>query len=146
MSTVEFYIARRPFKTVGKFFEVGSIIEDPTEIRLFKTKVSDKKIVRVTEDNLLSIAEYIASRTGVSPLEKYQKYVEGLKGIKPDEVKPDEVKPDEVKPDEVKSDEVKPDEVKPDEVKPEPVKQAVGPAKVVTPAKVAKVAKVITKG
>jgi hypothetical protein len=49
---------------MGKFYGVGSIIEDPTAIKLFKSKVAEGKIIEVTEDNLQSVAAYIKARSG----------------------------------------------------------------------------------
>ena len=70
------YIVKRPFKTVGKVFLLGSVITDPTEIRLFKSKVKEGKIIEVKETDLPRIAEYVESRTGVNPTELFQSYIE----------------------------------------------------------------------
>ena len=50
------YVVKKPFKSMGKFYSVGSIIEDPTAIKRFKSKVNEGKIVVVTEGNLQSVA------------------------------------------------------------------------------------------
>ena len=67
------YVVKRPFKSLGKFYGVGSIIEDPTAIKRFKSKVAEGKIIVVTEDNLQSVAAYIKARSGVNILPGFTK-------------------------------------------------------------------------
>ena len=76
---------------MGKFYGVGSIIEDPTAIKRFKSKVNEGKVIVVSEDNLQTVAAYIKARSNVDILPRFTK-------TKPDEPKPDEPKPDEPKP------------------------------------------------
>lgn len=59
------FVVKRAFKSVNKVYAVGSIIEDPTTIRLFKSKVNEGKIVAVNEQNINHIAEYIYNRVGI---------------------------------------------------------------------------------
>ena len=76
---------------MGKFYGVGFIIEDPTTIKRFKSKVNEGKVIVVSEDNLQTVAAYIKARSNVDILPRFTK-------TKPDEPKPDEPKPDEPKP------------------------------------------------
>lgn len=67
------YVVKRPFKSMGKFYGVGSIIEDPTAIKRFKSKVNEGKIIVVSEDNLQAVAAYIKARSNVDILPKFTK-------------------------------------------------------------------------
>ena len=58
-------VVKRPFRTNGVYYPVGSIIKDPTGIRLYKTKVKEGKILVVTEQNYLDIARLLYVRYGV---------------------------------------------------------------------------------
>jgi hypothetical protein len=86
------YIVKKPFKSMGKFYGVGSIIEDPTAIKRFKSKVNEGKVIVVSEDNLQTVAAYIKARSNVDILPRFTKTKP-----KPDEPKPNEPKPDEPK-------------------------------------------------
>ena len=67
------YVVKKPFKSMGKFYGIGSIIVDPTVIKRFKSKVNEGKIIVVTEDNLQTIAAYIKARSGVDILPGFTK-------------------------------------------------------------------------
>jgi hypothetical protein len=67
------YIVKKPFKSMGKFYGVGSTIIDPTVIKRFKSKVNEGKIIVVTEDNLQTVAAYIKARSGVDILPGFTK-------------------------------------------------------------------------
>lgn len=101
------YVVKKPFKSLGKFYNVGSIIEDPTAIKRFKSKINEGKVIVVTEDNLQSIAAYIKARSGVDILPGFTK-TETIDDRLPGKQKPDEPKPDEPQPDEPQPDEPKP--------------------------------------
>lgn len=58
-------VVSRPFKSAGVFYPVGSIIEDPTAIKLYKTKVKDKKIIDVDEHNVDDVSYYLLAKHGV---------------------------------------------------------------------------------
>ncbi|NLI59424.1 MAG: hypothetical protein GX387_13130 [Clostridium sp.] len=100
------YVVKKPFKSMGKFYGVGSIIVDPTAIKRFKSKVNEGKVIVVTEDNLQSVAAYIKARSGVDILPGFTKTetidVRLPKDPKPDKPKPNEPKPNEPKPNEPK--------------------------------------------
>lgn len=70
---------------MGKFYGVGSIIEDPTAIKRFKSKINEGKVIVVSEDNLQSVAAYIKARSNVDILPKF---------AKPTKTKPTEIKLD----------------------------------------------------
>ena len=91
------YVVKKPFKSMGKFYGVGSIIEDPTAIKRFKSKVNEGKIIVVTKDNLQSVAAYIKARSGVDILPGFTK-TEPTDNRLPNEPKPEEPKLDEPKP------------------------------------------------
>ena len=56
---------------MGKFYGVGSIIEDPTAIKRFKSKVNEGKVIVVSDDNLQIVAAYIKARSNVDNLPKF---------------------------------------------------------------------------
>jgi len=91
------FVVKKPFKSMGKFYGVGSIIEDPTAIKRFKSKVNEGKIIVVTKDNLQSVAAYIKARSGVDILPGFTK-TEPTDNRLPNEPKPEEPKLDEPKP------------------------------------------------
>jgi hypothetical protein len=86
------YVVKKPFKSMGKFYGVGSIIEDPTAIKRFKSKVNEGKVIVVSEDNLQTVAAYIKARSGVDILPGFTKtkHTETKLDQKP---KPEEPKP-----------------------------------------------------
>jgi len=67
------YVVKKPFKSMGKFYGVGSIIEDPTIIKRFKSKVNEGKVIKVSDDNLQTVAAYIKARSGVNILPGFTK-------------------------------------------------------------------------
>ena len=67
------YVVKKPFKSMGKFYGVGSIIEDPTAIKRFKSKVNEGKVIVVSEDNLQTVAAYIKARSNVDILPRFTK-------------------------------------------------------------------------
>ena len=67
------YVVKKPFKSMGKFYGVGSIIEDPTAIKRFKSKVNEGKVIKVSDDNLQTVAAYIKARSNVDILPKFTK-------------------------------------------------------------------------
>jgi hypothetical protein len=95
------FVVKKPFKSMGKFYGVGSIIEDPTAIKRFKSKINEGKIIAVTEDNLQSVAAYIKARSGVDILPGFTK-IETTDDRLPKEPKPKESKPKGPKPKEPK--------------------------------------------
>ncbi len=82
------YVVKKPFKSMGKFYGVGSIIEDPTAIKRFKSKVNEGKVIVVSEDNLQTVAAYIKARSNVDILPKFAKPTETK--TKPTEVELDQ--------------------------------------------------------
>ena len=82
---------------MGKFYGVGSIIEDPTAIKRFKSKVNEGKVIVVSEDNLQTVAAYIKARSNVDILPKFTK-TKLIDDKLPEEPKPEEPKPEEPKP------------------------------------------------
>ena len=78
-------IVKRPFTTNGEFYAVGTVIADPTAIRLYKSKVREGKIVEVNEHNLPKLTEWLESRTGIDFTESFEAALE--EALKPkDEV------------------------------------------------------------
>ena len=67
------YVVKKPFKSMGKFYGVGSIIEDPTAIKRFKSKVNEGKVIVVSDDNLQAVAAYIKARSNVDILPGFTK-------------------------------------------------------------------------
>lgn len=60
------YVVRRPFRNLGKVFTVGSIIEDPTVIKHFKSRLAEGKIIVVDEHNYTARAKYFKDKFGVT--------------------------------------------------------------------------------
>ena len=58
------FVVRRPFKSLGKCFTVGSTLE-PTDCKLFKTKVAEGKIIEVTENNYETLKSFFQQKFGV---------------------------------------------------------------------------------
>ena len=63
--TLSVKVVRRPFKTRGKVYPAGTIIENPAGIPLYKSKVGEGKIVEVDEHNIERVATYLKYRRGV---------------------------------------------------------------------------------
>lgn len=55
------YVVRRPFRNLGVMLEPGSVVE-PASIKRFKTRLKDRYIVEVTQDNFKSWQEYFKGR------------------------------------------------------------------------------------
>ena len=45
------YVVRRPFKSYGKAFTYGDIINGRSDVELFKAKVAEGRILEVTDAN-----------------------------------------------------------------------------------------------
>lgn len=59
------FVVRRPFKAHGILHNVGEVIDDPTSIKLFRSRLSDRDIIELFPDNELenlSWLEYLESR------------------------------------------------------------------------------------
>jgi len=67
------YVARRPFKSNGVFYEAGSIIKEPAEVKRLRGKLADRKIVRVTKDNYSAFASFMQDKRNVSIEEALKK-------------------------------------------------------------------------
>lgn len=59
------YVVRRPFKCFGKCFTTGDVIKDVTVVKGFKSKLVDRKIIEVTEQNYESMKVYFKQKFGV---------------------------------------------------------------------------------
>lgn len=55
-------VVKRPFKSLGKYYAVGTVITDPTAIKRFNGKLAEGKIVNVTEQTYDSIAKYFKEK------------------------------------------------------------------------------------
>ena len=62
---MKLFVVKRGFKSLGKMYNAGSIITDPADIKLFKTKLKHKQIVEVTEENKEEIIYYFKARVGI---------------------------------------------------------------------------------
>lgn len=78
-------VVKRPFKSGGQFYAVGTVIEDPTALRLFKQKVADGKILLVTEQNLESTIHYFTVKHDLPDFGK--DITAALEKVKPKPVK-----------------------------------------------------------
>lgn len=59
------YVVRRPFKCFGKCFTPGDVVKDVTRVKGFKSKLVDRKIIEVTEQNYESMEVYFKQKFGV---------------------------------------------------------------------------------
>lgn len=83
------YVVRRPFKSYGKAFTYGDIINGPSDVKLFKAKVAEGKILEVTDANYEHLSVYFKTKYGVElpSLKQDNKEVINLaKDEKPDKV------------------------------------------------------------
>lgn len=59
------YVVQRSFKCFGKCFNPGDIIANVTEVKHFKEKLVDRKIIEVTEQNYDTMVAYFKQKFGV---------------------------------------------------------------------------------
>lgn len=59
------YVVKRPFRNLGMVYTVGSVITEPTEIKRFKGRIAEGKILEVTEQNFEKYARYFTDKYGV---------------------------------------------------------------------------------
>ena len=59
------YVVRRSFKCFGKCFTPGAVITDVARVKGFKSKLVDRKIIEVTEQNYESMNVYFKRKFGV---------------------------------------------------------------------------------
>lgn len=57
-------VVKRPFRTGGKVYSAGEIV-DPADITLFKNKMREGKIIMVDEHNLDEVATYLKHRYNI---------------------------------------------------------------------------------
>lgn len=84
------YVVKRPFRSNGKWFHVGDILEDLGVVKLGKIKVSEGKLVRIPKDkeSLNHFIDYFKARTGIDLAERLAERVsKGSRSAEP--VKPD---------------------------------------------------------
>lgn len=62
---MQLWVVKRSFRSNLGWHPVGSIITDPTGIRLFKLKVSDGKVVEITDNNLENLTDFFKVRIGI---------------------------------------------------------------------------------
>ena len=84
LSIKSIYVVRRAFKSKGVFYAAGSIISEPADIKRFRSKLADRKIVLVTKRNYQEVAGYILNKSGISILSK----LEETFADEPDHVEP----------------------------------------------------------
>lgn len=59
------FVVRRPFKSYGKHYTYGDVINNPSDIKLFKSRFAEGKILEVTESNYDNMAVYFKSKFNV---------------------------------------------------------------------------------
>lgn len=107
------YVVRRAFRNLNQMMVPGSEIE-PGTVKLFKTRLRERQIIEVSEQDFDKWNEYFLKKYG-TPIKRLET-----------EAKTDEVKTEEAETDEAKTDEVKTEEVK--AVKAKPAAKAVAKA------------------
>lgn len=63
-------IVKRPFKSNGIYYTAGSLIDDPSVIRNFNTKVMGGKIIQVSKDSDPAIIKELEARFNIKINEK----------------------------------------------------------------------------
>ena len=58
-------VVKKPFKSIGKVYTVGSVITDPTAIKRLKGKIAEGKIIEVTEHTYDSTSKYFKAKYNV---------------------------------------------------------------------------------
>lgn len=56
------YAVKRPFKSLGEFYAVGSIVSEPTAIKHFKSRLGAGDIIVVTEQNYDTCKAYFKGK------------------------------------------------------------------------------------
>lgn len=69
------YIVVRTFRDANGVFGVGSIV-DPTSVRTFRSRLQQRHIVDVQEDNVEEWARYFKNRHGIDLSEKLKEYID----------------------------------------------------------------------
>lgn len=59
------FVVKRPFRNRGKVLTAGSVITDPADIKRFKGRLAEGKIINVTEQTYDNIAKYFKQKHGV---------------------------------------------------------------------------------
>jgi hypothetical protein len=59
------YVTRRAFKSAGICYSPGDVIRNIAKVKHFKSKLSERKIVAVTEQNYDAMAAYFKQKFGV---------------------------------------------------------------------------------
>lgn len=99
------YVVRRAFRNLNQMMVPGSEVE-PGTVKLFKTRLRERQIIEVSEQDFDKWNEYFLKKYG-TPIKRLETE------IKTDEVKTEEAKTDEAKTEEVKTEEVKKVNAKP---------------------------------
>ena len=68
------YIVTRTFRDANGVFSVGSIVE-PTEVRAFKSRLQQRHIVDVSEQNIEKWALYFLNKFGIDLRDVLNQYV-----------------------------------------------------------------------
>lgn len=59
------YVTRRPFKSAGIRYSPGDVITNIAKVKHFRSKLNERKIVAVTEQNFDAMATYFKQKFGV---------------------------------------------------------------------------------
>ena len=70
------YVVTRTFRDSNGVFSVGSIIE-PTEVKTFKSRLQQKHIVDVNEQNIERWATFFKNRYGIDLRDTFAAYIAG---------------------------------------------------------------------
>lgn len=68
------YVVTRTFRDSNGVFSVGSIIE-PTEVKTFKSRLQQKHIVDVNEQNIERWATFFKNRYGIDLRDTFAAYI-----------------------------------------------------------------------
>lgn len=59
------HVVKKPFRNFGKVYTVGTVITVPTDIKRFKGKLAEGKIIEVTEQTYDNASKYFLDKFGV---------------------------------------------------------------------------------
>lgn len=76
------YIVTRTFRDANGVFSVGSVVE-PTDVKAFKSRVQQRHIINIDEQNVDKWSQYFINRHGIDLSEKLAQIASGEKENSP---------------------------------------------------------------
>lgn len=71
------FIVRKPFKSLGHYYPIGMIVTSEDEIKLFKTKCREKKLLPIPSGaDFIRLAQYFKAKFGIEIKDQIDAYKE----------------------------------------------------------------------